>query len=68
MNLKQAKDRKNNIDTEYQEYTAESGNIASEIGNINNNSLELNKELTNVEDRNSELEELIKQKVIIWIL
>ncbi|WP_370751597.1 chromosome segregation protein SMC [Eubacterium sp.] len=62
LNLKQAKDRKNNIDTEYQEYTAESGNIASEIGNINNNSLELNKELTNVEDRNSELEELIKQK------
>ncbi|MEE0294197.1 MAG: chromosome segregation protein SMC [Eubacterium sp.] len=62
LNLKQAKDRKNNIDTEYQEYTAESGNIASEIGSINNNSLELNKELTNVEDRNSELEELIKQK------
>lgn len=62
LNLKQAKDRKNNIDTEYQEYTAESGNIASEIGNINNNSLELNKELTNVEGRNSELEELIKQK------
>lgn len=31
LNLKQAKDRKNNIDTEYQEYTAESGNIASEI-------------------------------------
>ncbi|MFR5485728.1 chromosome segregation protein SMC [Eubacterium sp.] len=62
LNLKQAKDRKNNIDTEYQEYTAESGNIASEIGNINNNSLELNNELTNVEDRNSELEELIKQK------
>lgn len=62
LNLKQANDKKDNIDTEYQEYTLESSNIAFEIGNINNNSSELNAELSNAEDRNSKLEVLIREK------
>ena len=62
INLKQAKDKKDNIVREYKDYTKEGEDIAAQIKDIHKNSLILNEELTGTEDRSGLLEKEVVDK------
>lgn len=62
INLKQARDKKDNIVQEYEGYTKENDDITLEIEDINQNSSKLSEELTGTEDRSGFLEKEVVEK------
>lgn len=62
INLKQARDKKDNIVQEYEGYTKENDDITLEIEDINQNSSKLSQELTGTEDRSGFLEKEVIEK------
>ena len=62
MNIKQASAKKDDIINEFKDFSEENQNISGQIQDINKNSKDLNDELLGCEDRNTELEALIKEK------
>ena len=62
MNLNSADEKKKEIDSSYNDFTRENGEIATQIVDIKSNYEQLNSELKHWEDKNKELEDKILKK------
>lgn len=61
MNIAQANSKKNDLINEFKDFSEENADIIGRIDDINKNSSELSEELAGCEDRNLQLENLIKE-------